>query len=364
MLASYNGASFTYNGNGSRASKGSIIFTYDSDGRLIKQSNGLEFFYDNSGLAGLKFGTETLFYRKDVQGNIIALLDSNGAVVVKYVYDAWGNHAVLDANGKDVISGIGILNPFRYRGYYYDTETELYYLQTRYYDPELGRFISQDSVEYADPETVNGLNLYAYCVNNPVMGYDPNGTWNWAKWLIGGVLFLGAAILTVATGGALAPLFATMSAGILVSGLLEGAIEATSGGRFEQGFLNGAADGALWGGIFSFASASITAIKYASSVKGAVSGTKHLTTIQVGQEFDRYGSLYGKYLTEVGTPVSQLALPPTNNGVKITLQATRKFRVYVSTTAPAFGGTGGGVQYVMRYPIEKLLKWGWLIIIG
>lgn len=67
--------------------------------------------------------------------------------MIKYLYDAWGNHAVVDGDGNDVISGIGVLNPFRYRGYYYDTETELYYLQTRYYDPEIGRFISQDSIE-------------------------------------------------------------------------------------------------------------------------------------------------------------------------------------------------------------------------
>ncbi len=76
-----------------------------------------------------------------------------------------------------------MLNPFRYRSYYYDTETELYYLQTRYYDPELGRFISQDSIEYAAPETINGLNLYAYCGNNPVMNIDPTGTawWLWRE---------------------------------------------------------------------------------------------------------------------------------------------------------------------------------------
>ncbi len=71
---------------------------------------------------------------------------------------------------------IANLNPFRYRGYYYDTETKFYYLQSRYYDPEVGRFISQDSIEYADPETINGLNLYAYCGNNPVMFIDPTGT--------------------------------------------------------------------------------------------------------------------------------------------------------------------------------------------
>ncbi len=108
--------------------------------------------------------------------HFLCVLDNNGAVVVNYIYDAWGNNAVVDNNGNDVTSGIGVLNPFRYRGYYYDTETELYYLQTRYYDPEIGRFISQDSLEYADPETINGLNLYAYCGNNPVMNIDPTGT--------------------------------------------------------------------------------------------------------------------------------------------------------------------------------------------
>ena len=102
----------------------------------------------------------------------IALLDKNGNIVVKYTYDAWGNHTVED--GTDC--NLGTLNPFRYRGYYYDTETGLYYLQTRYYDPEIGRFITIDDVAYLAPDTVGGLNLYAYCNNNPVMCVDPKGT--------------------------------------------------------------------------------------------------------------------------------------------------------------------------------------------
>ena len=105
--------------------------------------------------------------------------------MVKYVYDAWGNHAVIDTNGNDITSGIGVLNPFRYRGYYYDTETELYYLQTRYYDPEVGRFISADDVSYLDPESIFGLNLYAYCNNDPVNYVDPSGRF---------VISIGAAI--------------------------------------------------------------------------------------------------------------------------------------------------------------------------
>ncbi len=155
-----------------------------------------------------KYSHGTDFYRKDAQGNIIALLDSSGSVVVQYVYDAWGNHAVLDANGADIAdaSHIGNRNPFRYRGYYYDTETELYYLQTRYYDPETGRFITIDGIEYLDPETINGLNLYAYCGNNPVMNVDPTGTLKWWQWLLGIVAVVAIVGVVVAsaivTGGA------------------------------------------------------------------------------------------------------------------------------------------------------------------
>ena len=90
--------------------------------------------------------------------------------MVKYEYDAWGNHTV-----SGIYTDLGKLNPFRYRSYFYDTETQLYYLKSRYYDPYIGRFISMDDASYADPETVGGLNLYAYCGNNPVMNVDYNG---------------------------------------------------------------------------------------------------------------------------------------------------------------------------------------------
>lgn len=152
----------------------------------------------------MKYNNAVYFYRKDAQGNIIALLDNSGNTVVKYRYDAWGNHAVRDENGADIAdaSHIGNRNPFRYRGYYYDTETELYYLQTRYYDPETGRFITIDGIEYLDPETINGLNLYAYCGNNPVMRTDETGT-EWWHWLIGALVVVALVVATcVSAGGA------------------------------------------------------------------------------------------------------------------------------------------------------------------
>ncbi|MCM1441220.1 MAG: RHS repeat-associated core domain-containing protein, partial [Roseburia sp.] len=125
--------------------------------------------------------------------------------LARYVYDAWGNHKII-ADEENV--PLAKANPFRYRGYFYDEETGLYYLNTRYYDPTTGRFISQDSVEYAENEVINGLNLYAYCGNNPVMRVDPNGTdwWsNFCNWW-GNVWsavgrFLGGAVLTVAGFG-------------------------------------------------------------------------------------------------------------------------------------------------------------------
>ena len=116
--------------------------------------------------------------------------------LARYVYDAWGNHKVLNSDGTENTSStfIGNINPLRYRGYYYDSDLGLYYLMTRYYDPEIGRFISADSIEYLDPETIGGLNLFAYCNNNPVMGVDPTGTFIIAAGLLIGLTALGFAV--------------------------------------------------------------------------------------------------------------------------------------------------------------------------
>ncbi len=110
-------------------------------------------------------------YRNNVQGDVTHIYTTDGKQVGHYVYDAWGNMQILQDR-----DGVATLNPFRYRSYYFDEETGLYYLQTRYYDPEVGRFVNADGIEYLDPETLGGLNLYAYCGNNPIMGIDPEGT--------------------------------------------------------------------------------------------------------------------------------------------------------------------------------------------
>ena len=100
---------------------------------------------------------------------MLKIVDGSGNVVGSYTYDAWGK--VLSATGE-----IAQANPIRYRSYYYDAETGLYYLQSRYYDPEIGRFISADDTQYLGASgTALGYNLFGYCENNPVNAADPTG---------------------------------------------------------------------------------------------------------------------------------------------------------------------------------------------
>ena len=206
QLSYYGGTSFSYDVRGKRLQKGTKNYSYDREGRLLKQGEELEFLYDDKGVVGFVNAEGTYFYRKDILGNITGILDSDGKIVVRYRYDAWGNHVVLNPDGSENESStfIGNINPFRYRGYYYDVETGLYYLKTRYYDPETGRFITIDDISYLAPDTINGLNLYAYCGNNPVMRVDENGNvwWNPFSWDWGtiGEIIIGAVVSTLGSG--------------------------------------------------------------------------------------------------------------------------------------------------------------------
>ena len=117
--------------------------------------------------------------------------------MVKYTYDAWGKcqTTVVDSTATEIAT----LNPFRYRSYYFDTETGFYFLKTRYYDPEIGRFITIDDLSYLDPDSINGLNLYAYCLNNPIKYSDPNGHFVITTTMIIGML-IGAVVLGTVGG--------------------------------------------------------------------------------------------------------------------------------------------------------------------
>ena len=124
--------------------------------------------------------TTTYYFQRNLLGDVIGIYNTSGTKVSGYAYDAWGNCTItLNTNG------IATKNPIRYRGYYYDEVSGLYYLNARYYSPTWRRFISPDDTSYLDPATPNGLNLYAYCNNDPVNYADPSGNSVIASLLIG-----------------------------------------------------------------------------------------------------------------------------------------------------------------------------------
>jgi RHS repeat-associated protein len=145
------GDKVTYEDNGSDK----IYYTYDSSAHLVSMNlNGVEY-----------------YYIRNAQGDIIGLFDKSGAQVVSYTYDTWGKLISIDGSLKD---SVGVKNPYRYRGYRYDTETGLYYLQSRYYNPEWGRFINADGIIGQTGELL-GHNLFMYTKNNPVNMSDKSG---------------------------------------------------------------------------------------------------------------------------------------------------------------------------------------------
>ena len=177
---------YIYNENGLRVRKLhssstkniESLFEYDIDSRLIKEirnennsTNTLIYLYDeNNELYGFSYNNEKYYYLRDASKEINAIINSSGYLVCRYVYEAYGKHKVLNALGVEVLDStfIGNINPIRYKGYYYDVETQLYWVSSRYYSPELCRWISPDSIEYLDPSSINGLNLYSYANNNPI----------------------------------------------------------------------------------------------------------------------------------------------------------------------------------------------------
>ena len=150
----------------------------------------IEYLYDESGSPmGINYYDGTTlheyYFVKNLQGDVTAIRDWNGNLIATYIYDAWGNLlSLIDGNGAVITdtTHIGYINPIRYRGYYYDVETGLYYLQSRYYDAKICRFISPDAVITGVGGDILGYNRYAYCFNNPVNMEDVGGNWpSWKK---------------------------------------------------------------------------------------------------------------------------------------------------------------------------------------
>ena len=232
--------------------------------------------------------------------------------MVEYKYDAWGDHNIILSEPS--YENLAKANPFRYRGYYYDEGIGLYYLKSRYYDPETGRFITIDDISYLDPETINGLNLYAYCGNNPVMRVDENGN-KWWDWLISGVqIVLGIALVATGVGIGFG---ATLIAGGAL-GIVTNALGSTIGGGLGS-MLNG------WGAISTgisllsfgipgiFAGIGLMAVGGATMLMGAnevVSGITGTNYLRNWMGDDLYGGLYAglNIASAIGTIVGRLGM--------------------------------------------------------
>ena len=270
LLTAFNGKSITYDAIGNPLSDGtwtyawqhgrqlasmsksgsSIAYGYNADGKRISKtvngttynyaylgdaltdlswgSNRMHFTYDSIGPASVTYNGTTYLYVKNAQGDVVQIVDGNGNTVVTYIYDAWGN--MLYHYGSHV-DDIGKYNPFRYRGYVYDTETGLYYLSSRYYNPAWGRFINADTaaVVAASPNKANwDKNLFAYCDNNPISRKDDGGEfWHLVVGAaIGGII---GAVSAAASGGDAID----MAIGFL-AGAGGGALAASGAGVFVQ----------------------------------------------------------------------------------------------------------------------------------
>ena len=255
-MAVYGNYHYKYSNEGTRLIKyagtnvaDGTLFHYQGTRLLAENrqdsSKEIIYLYDHTGLAGLRVNGTLYYYRKNLLGDIVAVYQGN-TKVGEYVYDAWGNHRIFNASGVDITDNSSYnnnvlkLNPFRYRGYYYDTETKLYYLINRYYDPETGRFLSADDVSYLDPETIGGLNLYAYCNNNPVMNIDPEGTFVLSMLLVGALIgfatsFAISATIQMATDGEVNWGTAAIDGAF---GAISGALAVTGIGAWAMAFAN------------------------------------------------------------------------------------------------------------------------------
>ena len=253
-LTYYNGSSYTFSWTGRQLTGATFggntyTFIYNDKGiRTSKTKNGVKtvyhlndsqiayeetngnitvYLYDSNGLPigmqyrGASYAAnvwDIYWFEKNLQGDIIAVYDQAGNKLISYTYDAWGNTTQTYYNSG--ISTTAVNNPFRYRGYYYDADLGLYYLNTRCYDANTGRFISPDTeaVITATPDALTDKNLYAYCDNNPITRRDDGGEfWNW---LVGGIV-----------------------------GAVGGAISAGVQGKKGEEFWSSVADGAVSGSV-------------------------------------------------------------------------------------------------------------------
>ena len=271
-----------------RNSEGLVIkYIYVNDQLVEEQRNNalIDYLYDEEqSLYGFILNKSTKYYYiRDINKNILGIVDNSGKLMVSYKYDSYGNIKQISGD-----LSLGNLNPFRYKGYYYDNESGMYYCKSRYYVAYWRRWLNMDRIEYLDNTNIGNINLFSYCNNNPVMMIDDKGNMpKWAKWLIGGALVVGAIALTVATAGLSGGLATALGGGVLgnvASGVIVGAgVGAlTNAGKqiISNGFdnfnwaevgksaLSGGIAGGIAGGLFSGIKYKYSSERIAESVSG------------------------------------------------------------------------------------------------
>ena len=185
QLKKFDNIEYTYNANGIRTSKkvNGVLHTYTIDGaKILRETwgeNTLVPLYDNEdNICGILYNSVPYYFTKNLQGDIIAIVDKNAQTVARYSYDAWG---VPEVKFDSSDCQIATINPFRYRGYYYDEEIGLYYLQSRYYNASISRFLNTDDAKILttvfDENNSLNYNLTIYCINSPINNADSNGKW-------------------------------------------------------------------------------------------------------------------------------------------------------------------------------------------
>ena len=269
-------------------------------------------------------GNNVYYYDKDATGAIIGIVDTYKDYVVKYTYTAYGEVT------KQIIKqrNVSTYNSFLYKGYYYDVETQLYWVSSRYYSPELCRWISPDSIEYLDPESINGLNLYAYCFNDPINYADPSGCFPVLAVILCGIALVGMGLTIggvasdnntlTAIGLGMVGAAALVSGGIALAGAIAtgatltgiiGGVTATAG-LGSLGFMSAeiqeATGNGNWimdttgmsDGLYNTLLLSTAAIATLGTAASSVSSAFNIKSIN---GFGKYGDYYGmKFQTGAG----------------------------------------------------------------
>ena len=385
-------ASYTYDENGLRLSKtvnGVTTNIFRTNGQMVgmNSSDGkdMTFMLDGNGnVYGVHYDhyssnqpkSETYYFAFNAQGDVIGIYEFSGRLMASYDYDEWGNCTVnvlaADNNGHAVDSPdhIAYANPFRYRGYFYDAETGLYYVSSRYYDPEIGRFINADS-QLNQKDGILGYNMFAYCHNNPIMYSDPTG-----HSITLACIIIGAVIGAVAGG----------CAGAYVSKKQTGKVNgwAVAAGAVGGGVVGGlvgwgvgaaiTAVGAAATGSAATAAAPVvqqvaekasTALQTYYPPNDGFSGAVQKITLEAGTLIQRTGDLVGRYIAPAGTPTQMLSLPYDKIGQPTTiLQVQQSVEVLAGRVAPWFGQIGGGIQYQLGTPLDQLISEGIIKIFG